>query len=176
VLSRQDQLFRHADPDDAGQTLGSSVPGNDAKIDLRDAHDGRIGGDADVAAQGQFGAAAQGDAVDAGDDGLPEVFDVPGDLLPLRKGVEDVQVARPLGHDGDVPSRHEGLVACAGEDDHANRVVAGDAVQGVLDLQHGLVADGVEHFRPVDGDRRHSPVLRYNDVFVLHRMILSFRV
>ena len=51
-------------------------------------------------------------------------------------------------------------VARTGEDDHADlRVLVGE-VEGVEHFHHRLRAEGVAHFRPVDGDFGNVPLIR----------------
>ena len=59
------RLFR---PDQARQALGAAGAGNKPQFHLRQGELGRRGGDAEMTPQGQLEPAAEGDAVDGGDD------------------------------------------------------------------------------------------------------------
>ena len=81
-------------------------------------------------------AAAEGEATDGGDHRLAEVLDAPHQGLPQRRialGAGCVQ----LGQLGDVGTRHEGLLAGAGEHHRPDLVIARelmdteDAAEGI---------------------------------------------
>ena len=70
--------------DEAGEALGSAVAGDEAELDLGLAEAGGFAGDAEGAGEGELAAAAEGEAVDAGDDGLAAGLDVAKTAWPRR--------------------------------------------------------------------------------------------
>ena len=113
---------RLLDPDDARQALRAAGAGQEAELDLGQAHLGAGPGGAGVAAQCQFQPAAQGHAVHGGYDGDRHVLDRGDDLA-------QVGVLRGVAELGDVSAAAEGAGG-AGEDDGLDRGVPAQAVQG----------------------------------------------
>ena len=79
--AREDHFERGAGADEARQALGAAVSGDEAELDLGLAEARGGGGDAEGTGHGEFAAAAEGEAVDAGDDGLAEGFYVAEDAV-----------------------------------------------------------------------------------------------
>ena len=71
----QAQIARPAVADLARQTLRAAPARRDAEADLGLAETGVVGGEADVAAERELAAAAQGEAVDGRDPGLRRALD-----------------------------------------------------------------------------------------------------
>ena len=105
--------------DEPGKALCASVAGNDAKLDLGLAELCGAGGDAEGAGEGELAAAAKGEAVYEGDDGLAAVFDEREDGLAAKREA----LARDGVSEGeliDVCAGGEGLLARAGDEDDAD--------------------------------------------------------
>jgi hypothetical protein len=82
-----------------------------------------------------------------------------GDLADLLVHVQDVQARHTIGADVATAPFHvlvtaaaEGLVAFAGQHDHADALVLAGQLHGVDHLLGGLRAEGVVHLRAVDRD------------------------
>ena len=85
---------------------------------------GVLGGEAEVAGQGELAAAAEGEAVHGGDPRLGRRLDrAHHGLAELRPAPR--LLGREVLHRGDVGAGHERLVAAAGEDDDTDAVVGG---------------------------------------------------
>ena len=83
-IAGKDDLQRPAFADKAGQALRAAIAWDDAKLDFGLAEFGVGGGNADVARHGELEPAAEGIAVDGGDDGFGQVFDLREDLLAAQ--------------------------------------------------------------------------------------------
>ena len=123
--------------------------GGDAEVDLGLAELRLLGGDNEVAQHGQFAAAAQGKAVDRGDDRLPE----PGDAV-VAEGEEIARVHLGIGlvrHLLDVGAGGEGLVARAGQDQAADAVIVLDRIEEVRQVPEQGRVEGIQRLGPVQG-------------------------
>ena len=112
--------------DQARQALRTAVAGDDAELDLGLAEARGRGGEAQGAGHGELAAAAEGEAVDDGENGLAEGLDAAEDALRafgelLAGGGVD------LGELGDVRAGGEGLAARAAQQDDAHRGVEGES-------------------------------------------------
>ena len=121
----EEQFERDALADEAGKALGAAVAGDDAEFDLGLAEFGVFGGDADGAGHGHFESAAEGEAVEGGEDGLAEGFEL------AEKRLAFFRLA--LGGDGgeggelaDVSAGDEGAIAGAGEEEGADGGIISD--------------------------------------------------
>ena len=116
---------------------------DDAERGLRVAEADRGGGDAEVGRVGEFGAAAEGPAVDGGDHGHGEPGE-PGE----QAGVDALQGVRgaAFAQLGDVGAGREDALA-AGEDEDARLPLELRAHQ--VQLGDHCLVDRVAHLRPV---------------------------
>src|SRR5205085_846210 len=117
---------------------------------LGEADLGFDGSDSYVAGKGEFAAAAEGEAVDGGDQDFGEAFDgreyelaalgrlLAGDRSHLRELV-------------DVGAGHEGFLPAAGENDRFNVRIVAAYGEDFVDLLDSLRVQRVEDFRTVDG-------------------------
>jgi 6,7-dimethyl-8-ribityllumazine synthase len=145
------ELERGAAADEAGEALRAAVAGDEAELELGQAEAGLVAGEAEGAGEGELAAAAEGDAVDAGDDWLAAAFDLGEDLLAA---LGDAAAGGGVGVDeaADVGPGGEGAVAGSGEQDDVDGVVRGEDGEDALELvEHGGV-EGVEHVGAVEGD------------------------
>ena len=124
--SGKDHFERGARADEAGKALGATVAGNKAELDLGLAEAGGRGGETQGAGHGQFAAAAKGEAVDAGDDGLAEGLDTAEDAVGAA-GEEFAGSVVDFGEFADVCAGGEGFAASAAEKHHAHSVVDGES-------------------------------------------------
>jgi hypothetical protein len=129
--------------------------GDDAEVDLGLAEARRLAGDAHVAGEGEFAAAAEAEAVNHGDDGLGERIDG-GEERARRHHVALRDGRAPLEL-RDVGARDESLLARAGDDDDAHRLVFAQLVKGGGALRARLYVQGVELRGAVDGDDGDAP-------------------
>ena len=86
-------------------------------------------GDAEGAGQGELAAAAEGEAVDAGDDGLAAGLDLAEDVL-AAVGDGSAGGGVGVGELADVGAGGEGAFAGAGEQDDADGGVGGERLEG----------------------------------------------
>lgn len=152
ALGEKYQPAGHLVADDAGQPLGPAPAGNDTEVDLRLADDGVLGGDPQVAGQREFTPAAEGVAVDRGDDRRGERLYVVHHAL-AEFGVRLRLLDRHLGHALDVRARDERVVPGARDDEHAGlpALCLGERARHVGQC---LFVQGVEAVGAVDGQRR----------------------
>ena len=148
-LGGEDQLHRIGDAHDAGQALGAAEAGGDAQAHLRLSELGLFAGQTNVTGHGQLTAAAQGKAVDCGDDGLGEVLQLQKDLVAIAAEFLGLNGSKVL-HLADVGPSHKGT-ARAGEDDHQHLVVGLHRIQGGVQIPQDLLVQGVERLGAVHG-------------------------
>ena len=82
LFAGQQQFERAPLADDPRQPLRAGVAGDEPEIDFRLAELRGVGGDPDRARHRELAAAAQREAVDRGNDGLPHVLDQVEHVLP----------------------------------------------------------------------------------------------
>ncbi len=149
ILERHDEA-RH---DEARQSLRPARAGHDAQQDLRQAELGVVSRDAQVAAQGQLQATAEGISGDRGDGRLRDLGDR-GERSGQRSGPFHGRGVIPLDHLLDVGTGGEYLRAAV-HDDRAHiaplRRLGRDATQTCL--HHGVQ---YVHGRATEQDRRNS--------------------
>ncbi len=166
-LAGEQQLERGAAAGEAGQSLGAAVSGQEAELDFGLAEAGSVCGKAEGAGHGEFASAAEGKAVDAGEDGLAAGFHVAEDGLAAEGeglafgGVEGGDLA-------DVGAGGEGLVARAGEEDDTDGGVVHEVVDGEVDLGKEFSAEGVEDLSAVDGQGGEGRLEIEEDVIIKH--------
>src|SRR5262249_45367439 len=68
----------------------------------------------------------------------------------------------------DIGASDKGLLAVSSDYRHAQPVVLLDLAQRAVDLSAGGFIQRIEHFLPIDSDRRHRAVAIKDDVFVGH--------
>jgi hypothetical protein len=144
----EDEVHRLVLTDGAGEALGTAHTGDDAEGDLGLAELRLLAGEDDVAHHGELTAAAEGEALDRGDDRGLDVRD------PLPLGVEALELDVGPGlvlHLGDVGAGGEGLLA-AGDDDRPDGLVGVEELQRADDLLHDGLVEGVECLGPVQCD------------------------
>src|SRR5262249_26209744 len=136
---------------DAREPLGAAPARHDAKVDLRLAEPRVARGVAQVAAECQLAAAAEGEAVDRRDRRLRHLLEQARRLVaesaPLLRLLRAEATHVVEGRAGD-----DRAVARTGEDEHARRVVLGELEQPVAKLRQRLDVERVERLLPVDGD------------------------
>ena len=123
-------------PDQAGQALRAPGPGNEAELDLGQAELRRRRGDAGMAGERQFEAAAKGHAVDRCHDGLRGAVDPGQDVGQDRR-------AGRLAELGDVRPSDEQL-ARRRDDDAADRLVGQGRAQAFVEGGAKRGAQGVD--------------------------------
>ena len=140
----------------------TGVEGADLRAGLPEP--GGLGGDAQVAEHVQHVPAADGDAVDGGDDRLGDVPDQlvqVADLEHAALGGPVVPGLRPLL---DVTAGAERLLPLAGQDHHLHRLVGPRQPEGLDQLLHRPTTERVVPVRPVDRDHPDGPVDLVPDV------------
>jgi hypothetical protein len=133
-----------------------------------------IGRDDDVAHQRDLAAAAEGEAVDRGDDRLRDRVRHHAREAPCLLGrIVGIEAFAARQRDK-VSARAEALVACAGDDDDADfGVVLGLFERGAdADMDRGV--DRVTRLGPVDRDDQHMATAFGEDGGVGHRESLPF--
>jgi len=137
--------------DEAGEALGSAIARDEAEFDFGKAEAGFVAGEAEGAGEGELATAAEGDSVEAGDDGFAAALDLGEDLLAALR---DGEAGGGVGGDeaADVGSGGEGTVSGAGEQDDADGGVGGEGGEGLFEVvEHGGV-EGVQDVGAVEGD------------------------
>ena len=157
--SGEDQVHGPPVPDDARQADGAEVAQRHAEAAAEHSEDGVLGGDTQVAPEGQLNAPGHGVALDGGDDRLAQ-------RQPRRSHRAGPVVgdgpAIPLGHRFEVGAGAEG---CAGprEDGHGTVVVLVEGHEGLTQLVGAQAVDGIAALGPVDRDHRHWSVVLDED-------------
>ncbi len=143
-----------ARPTSDQQVLRLADAVDDAELRRGDGEDGRGRGEAEIVGEGEAAAAADAEALDRRDGRLRQMHDRIGAV------VDDaiVGVARLAGvarrrELGDVGAGAE-MLARAGEDDGADRVVGGEGLIELVQRMPHLELHGVAPLRPVDRHRR----------------------
>ena len=113
------------------QPLGAAEARNQAQVDLGLPKLGRVGSHAQVAGHGQLQAAAEGEAVDHGDDRLAQLLDPDHELLAVPGEIPGLDRAQVV-HLGDVGAGDERLGAGAGQHDHPHRGRLGGLLEGLV--------------------------------------------
>ena len=149
--SAQEQPERGAAADEARQALRAAEAGDYSQLDLWLAELCCVRGKAQGAGHGEFAAAAEGEAVDAGDDGFAEGFE------PAREGLSAGGVGASGfcvegGEFGDVGSGGEGFGAGAGEQEDANFGVGGYVFNGGRQFAEEGGVQGVQDLRAIERD------------------------
>ena len=110
-----------------------------------------------VAAHLQLVAPADAGSVDACDGRLA---DVAQPVMHLDEGAHPAPVLAAGGaHLGllvEIGTGAEGAVAGTGDDHHGHGVVPARVLERATELAQCAEIEGVEHLRPIDGDRRHA--------------------
>ena len=145
-----DQLHGGAGADDAGHALGAAEAGDDAQTDLRLTELGLFGSHANVAGQGHFTAAAQGEAVHCGDGGLGEHVHSHEDAV-AQLGEGQTLFHAHGSHLADVGAGDEGT-AGTGDDHNIHVLVMLHLVQSLGQIRKHCLAQGVQSLRTVHGD------------------------
>ena len=139
--------------DRARQALGTPGPRHDAELDLRLREAGAVCGDDQIAHHGQLTAAPQGDTFDGRDDGLADAsdgFPVAGDEV-VAVGIHEVVVA----HGSNVGASGKGAGAPR-QDDGTDVGVPVEHQQGVAELVHQGIVQGVELLGAIEADEPHA--------------------
>ena len=155
---REDHLGGLGVADGGGEQQADPGIGSQGALGEHRREAGVLGGDADVAGQGESEAAAHGVPLNRGDGrlvDLEEVVGAPaqvaGPLQVCRGGVVvgggDVGGGAQVGAGAEARPR-------AGEDDHARLGVGGGLAADAVEEQCGVAVDGVEPAGPVQRDRR----------------------
>ena len=169
----EDHLEGSAGADQARQALGAAVARDKAELDLGLAEAGGGGGEAQGAGHGKFASAAEGKAVDAGDDGLSEGLNAaedavgtPGELLAIR-GLDEF---------ANVGAGGEGFAASAAQEDHADGVVEGESGEEFVELTHHDGVEGVKDRGAVEGNGGDAFVDGEQQGFESHLILRSGRL
>ncbi len=147
----QDQLLGDPDRGRPREPDGAAPAGNDPEVDLGLAELRVRRRVAEIAGKRQLAAAAESEAVDRSDRRLRHLLEQPAAFVPQRAPAPGL-LDREAAHVLDVRSGHEGLVAGAGQHDHARFLVLGELAQAVTQLLQRRPVEGVHRLRPVDGD------------------------
>src|SRR5487761_182958 len=137
---------------EAGQPRHAAPARRDVPVDLGHSPPGAVGGDHEVADQGQLQAAARAHAVDGRDGDCGEVLDGLGGFLVLPRLVIRVLIG-PGQEVLDVIAGAERLAGAADDEEAALPVLLHRA-HGVGELVGHLAVQGVVRLRPVEGDSR----------------------
>ncbi len=165
-LAHQQHVERPGAADQARQALRGAAAGNDAELALRRGKAGTAAGHAQIAAQRHLQPAAEADAVDGRDGRLRTPFQALGHALHDRFQ-RLVQIA--VHHLGQVRAGGKGLVAGAGDGQHAHRRIVRRGGDGHVQLIHRAQRNRVQLGRTVDGDQRQRAAGLVQQVFVTHR-------
>ena len=163
----EQQLERGAAAGEAGEALGAAVAGHQAELDFGLAEAGGVRGEAEGAGHGEFAAAAEGEAVDAGEDGLATSLNEAEDGLAAQGELLAGDGAGG-GDFADVGARGEGLAARASEEDDADGGVLGEAAHGVGKLGEERGVERIEHRGPIQGEGGNGRAQVKEDVDVIH--------
>jgi hypothetical protein len=172
-LGRQHQLQRDAGTADVDETGDAAVAVVEAAAGLEGAEPGAVGGDAEVAGEGELEAARQRPAVDCADHRLVEVRHAAGQATEAE--VDDL--AHPGRGRVDVVDRHVGLevgpgaegVAGPAEDRDVDAVVVAKVLPGLTQRGVHLRVDRVLRPRPIQGDEG-DPVPLLVEHHIRHRV------
>ena len=166
--------------DGAGEVSGSQsgVEGADAGSVLSE--DGVFGGDGEVAEEVEDVSAADGDAVDGGDDGFGDVADDAVEGFDFEESAVGGAVVAGFHALFLVAAGAEGFVSGAGEGDGADVVAAPGVFEGFDEFVDGAGAECVVAVGSVDGDPGEAVVYFVGDVGevaaeVVHVTWWSFR-
>ena len=146
----EDHLAREPLADDARQVLRRAHGRAGADLGAGLAEHGVLGGDDQVAPQRKLVAAAHAPAVDHGDDRNRQAADGHGQALHAVVPHGAVDQVEPL-HGVEIAAGGKRLVAGAGHDRAGDRGILAGGFQRVDQLIERLLAERVEHARPVDG-------------------------
>ena len=149
MAARIDQVLGPGRTDQPRQALRSSGTGDDPQLDLGLADPRVLGREAEVRAQGQLAAPAQGVAVDGGDGDLRDLLDLVEGLLEAGDHGLGL-LGRHLDHHVHVgPGREDALPAP--DHDRADVVTIARLARGLHQVSGQLVVDRV-HLGPVQAD------------------------
>jgi hypothetical protein len=156
-------------PHQARKPLRAAVAGDDPQRDLGQPQPGRPRRDPARAGHRDLAAAAEGVAVDGGDDRLAEALDEVAHPVPgLGEGARGLR--RQPRELADVGPGDERAVAGAGQHDGPDLVVGPEIGERRGQGGDRLRVQGVEHLRPVDGDRGHRSGPFDQDPIVVHEV------
>ena len=164
----EDHLAGEALADDARQVLRRADRRAGADLGAGLAEHGVFGRDHEVAPQGELVTAAHAPAVDHRDDRNRQAADRHGEALHAVVPHGGIGPVEPL-HGVEIAARRERLVADAGDHRAGDRGIVAGRLQRVDHLVERLLAERVEHARPVDGDPRHLVFHLVEDVLVAAR-------
>jgi hypothetical protein len=151
--------------DEPGHALAAAEAGRDPEVRLRLPHPRRFLEDPEVTGHGDLTAAADGVAVDGGDDRLRKALDLPHD--GVAEAHEGLDVA-PGERRAEVGAGAEDLVTRPRDDHRAHVVVGLHRGERLVEIAHELLADGVAR-RPVQGDGRELLFPGNQQGFIPHR-------
>ena len=110
---------RPIEGDQARRALGTAVAGQDPQVHLVLTEPRVLASDPNVAGHRELATAAEGEAVDASDDGFAQAFDAAEDAL-ASAGEGFAGFGIGCGEFSNISAGGEGLLACAGEEDDAD--------------------------------------------------------
>ena len=139
-------------------------PGHEAELDLGQAHLGRARGKDDVAAEHELETAAEGIAVDRGDDRFPVALDRGVHAFAARLEIVEIGLAL-RGVFLDVGAGHE-AAALAGDDDDVGADILAEGLEHLRDLGLHARADRVELLGAPEGDHGDAAVALEGEGFL----------
>gem|GEM_PF-5226557 len=150
--SGEDQFAGHGASHALRQAHRAAEARDQAQVDLRLAEAGALGSVDEVAGQREFAAAAQGEAVDRGDDRDLQGFEAFGDHVHLAGIGQEGRFVHGV-HLHDVRPGDEGFLPRAGDDQAAVLVAGGfKPVEERLEVVDHLAGQRVQALGLVDGE------------------------
>ncbi len=173
-LPGKEELERGGGADEAREPLRSSVAGDEAELDLRLAEARGFAGEPQVTGECELAAAAEGEAVDEGDDGLAAGFDEAEDGL-ATKGFPLARGRVGLGELADIGSGGEGLCPGAGGEDDADVRVCGERGESDFELVEDGAVEGVEDLHAIKREQGDVVFYLADQGLVGHRVSMPLR-
>ena len=136
----------------ADGALGSGPAGDDAEAGFGRTQFHVGFGDAEIGGGGEFQSAAQGVAIEGGDERHAQAGQrIKGAVAMAHPGMPEI-FRRPFAPGFDIAAGAEGFFALAGDDGGADLLHAIDEMGRELQGQHHFIIQRVEFFRARDGD------------------------
>ena len=172
ALAQHHHLRRAREPDPRRDEGGRAAIGDEADVHEREQEVGRLGGEHEVGRERERAADADCGTVDRGDHRLRHLADTGDDRVValLQPGTQVGQPVRSLlARLREVGAGRE-RAAGAGDQDGADRLVGGEVLDRLAQVEPELQVPGVELVGAVEGDRRGAVSDREVDRFeVSHR-------
>jgi hypothetical protein len=168
-LAGEDHAHRDLERDVPGKPMHPARGGHEPDARLGQPEGRMLGGHDDVARERDLEAAAEREAVDGRDDGLPEVEAGRDAAEAALRQPRHPVARRPL----EVVAGREGPVACPRENRHTQLVVGRERIPGAGELLVGIGVQRVEDLGAVDRDRDHVLPLLVADELERHAALLA---